>query len=130
MKTMTIPIKVSKTGAANWTDREVEMDRAIEDWTENDLHLLIGKMQWFIGGQSRVATCEPLAGGYRATVAVPGMKAETMHPLPLSDALAKSSVWTAGETRSEKVARFRFAARIAAARCAQTSRSWLDAGSR
>jgi hypothetical protein len=67
--TMKISIRVTQTGAANWLEEAVEIARPIEDWTEDDLHQLFGKMfgnmqQLFISGQNPVATRQQVDGGW------------------------------------------------------------------
>jgi hypothetical protein len=90
---MNIPIRVTKEGAANWTEHAVEMDREPTEWKDADLYQLCDRMQWHTGGTDPIRTRERVGDGYVVAVAVKGMKAETIAPLPLSAALASSSIW-------------------------------------
>lgn len=92
---MKIPVRVTQQGAANWIEETVEITKPVEEWTDNELHELCNKMQWFIGGNNPVRTCERIADRYRIAVAVENRKAETIELVPLRGDLAASSIWSA-----------------------------------
>ena len=67
---MKIAVKVTKDRAANWVEEWVEIKKPAAEWTENELHELCNKMQWFIGGNDAVRTCEKVGDRYRVAVTV------------------------------------------------------------
>jgi hypothetical protein len=91
---MKILVRVTKQAAANWIEESVEIKKPVEHWTENELHELCSKMQWFIGGNDAVRTCEKVGDRYRVAVTVDDRKAETIELLPLRGDLAASSIWS------------------------------------
>lgn len=91
---MKISVRVTKQDAANWVEETVEIAKPVEQWSENDLHELCDKMQWFIGGNNPVRTCEPIGDGFGVAIAVDGRAVETIEPLPLSGKLAASNFWS------------------------------------
>jgi len=90
---MKIPVRVTQQGAANWHEESVEIAKPVEQWTEPDLYQLCDKMQWFIGGNNPIRMCQKIVDQYRIAVMVEGRKAETIELLPLTDALAASTIW-------------------------------------